>query len=79
MTNYSLKSCEDLIERYVNTYKGEVTTIEEGVLGLGVTLLHGAEGKKSVLIKEFYINEWTSGHSITKYNKLPKKYSKYID
>jgi hypothetical protein len=78
MTNYTLKSCEDLITKYVNEYKGEATVIEEGVLGLGTVLLHSAKGKKSVIIKEFYINAWASGHSIRKYNKLPKKYKKYI-
>lgn len=78
MTNYSLKGCEELINTYVHSYKGEISTIEEGCLGLGTVLLHSAIGKKSIIIKEFFINSWNSGHSIKMYNKLPKKYQKYI-
>ena len=46
MTNYSLKGCEELINTYVHSYKGEISTIEEGCLGLGTVLLHSAIGKK---------------------------------
>lgn len=79
MTNYSLKSCENLISKYVNEYKGEVATIEEGCLGLGTVLLHSADGKKTVLITEYFINSWVSGHTVRKYNKMPKKYQQYIN
>ena len=79
MKNYTLKTCEELIYKYVNNLGGECLEIEEGCLGLGTILLHSAEGKKAVLIKEFFINEWTSGHTIRTYNNLPKKYNKLID
>jgi len=79
MKNYSLKSCEDLISKYINQYAGECLEIEEGCLGLGTILLHSAEGKKSILIKEFFINAWESGHSIKMFNKLPKKYIQLIN
>jgi hypothetical protein len=79
MSNYTLQSCEDLINRYVNELGGEIITIEEGTLGLGITLLHGANGKKTVLIKEYFINSQTSGHKIRMYNKTPKKYQSIID
>jgi hypothetical protein len=75
----SLESCEELIGRYVNEYGGEATTLEEGCLGLGTVLLHSAEGKKTIIIKEFYINAWSSGHTIRKYNKMPKKYEKLLE
>ena len=78
MVNYSLKYCEELIERYINEYGGDIYTIDEGVLGLGTIILYGASGKKSVLITEYFINSWVSGHSIRKYNKLPKKYEKIV-
>ena len=55
MKNYSLKSCEKLIDTYVNEYKGEATILDEGVLGLGKILLHSADGKKSIVITEYYI------------------------
>jgi hypothetical protein len=79
MNTYRLSDCEDLISKYVNEYKGECQVIEEGVLGLGTILLHSAIGKKVVLIKEVFLNEWSSGHTIRKYNKMPKKYESMID
>ena len=79
MKNYSLASCEALVDRYINEYKGELLQIDEGILGLGILILHSAEGKKTIIIKEFFINSWTSGHSIRKYNKIPKKYLKLIN
>ena len=57
MKNYILKTCEELINKYVNNLGGECLEIEEGCLGLGTILLHSAEGKKAILIKEFFINE----------------------
>ena len=74
MKLYTLKYCEDLISKYINIHKGEAETIKEGSLGLGTILLHGAEGKKSVVIQEVFLNAWSSGHTIKMYNKLPKKY-----
>lgn len=79
MKNYTLQSCEELIEKYVNELGGDLITIDEGCLGLGTILLYGATGKKSVLIKEYFINSWTSGHDIKMFNKLPKKYQHYIN
>jgi len=79
MKNYSLESCENLISKYVNQYNGECLEIEAGCLGLGTILLHSAEGKKSILIKEFFINAWSSGHTVKMFNKLPKKYSQLIN
>jgi hypothetical protein len=79
MKIYGLSACDSLIDRYVNEYKGEATTIREGVLGLGELLLHNAKGKKSIVIKEVYLNDWSSGHTIKKYNKLPKKYLKILN
>lgn len=73
MTMYSLDACEQLIDRYANKYGGEVLTLREGVLGLGTVLLT-AEGKKTVIIQERYLNAWSSGHTIRRYNKIPKKY-----
>jgi hypothetical protein len=77
--NYTLKSCEKLICKYLNDYEGNIIQINEGCLGLGTILLYGAEGKKSILINEVFVNAWTSTHTIKMYNKLPKKYLKLID
>lgn len=77
MANYTLKSCEELIDTYVNEYGGDMFIIREGVLGLGTILLKDAKGKKTIIINEYFINSWMSGHSIRKYNTTPKKYLKY--
>jgi hypothetical protein len=79
MKNYSLSSCQDLINTYVNEFKGEVTELREGVLGLGTILLHSAKGKKTIIINEYFINSWTSGHTIRMYNKIPKKYERALE
>jgi hypothetical protein len=76
MKIYDLKTCESLIQRYVDQFSGECIVIEEGVLGLGTVLLT-AHGKKAILIKEIFLNAWSSGHTIKMYNKIPKKYEKY--
>ncbi len=82
--NYALSSCEDLIERYVVEYKGDAHIIREGVLGLGtIVLTNGVTESgaklKSIIITEYYINAWQSGHKVRKYNKLPNKYQTEID
>ena len=79
MKMYTLTACQDLIDRYVNKYGGECTELEEGVLGLGTMILHSAEGKKTIVIKEVYLNPWSSGHTIRMYNKMPKKLEKMLD
>ena len=78
MKNHSLKSCESLIDRYVNEYGGQVTILEEGCLGLGKLILHDAPEMKSYVITEYFINSWASGHKIRGYNKLPKKYANWL-
>lgn len=79
MKTYTLKSCEELIDRYVNQYNGELTVIDEGCLGLGLILLHNAQGKKTIVIREVYVNAWVSTHTIRKYNKIPKKYNQLLN
>ena len=64
-----------LIDRYLG-YDGMVYTIE-GTLNDNYIL--NAEGKKTVIIKEHYLNEWSSCNVIKRYNKCPKKYEKVMD
>lgn len=75
---YTLDACEKLIDSYVNALGGRMVTLTDGVLGLGTVLLTGADGMKSVLIREVYLNEWSSAHTVRRYNKLPKKYALYV-
>ena len=52
MRTFSLKYVQDIIDRYVNEYEGEVLQIEEGGVGLGTLLLHGGVVDKTILITE---------------------------
>lgn len=79
MKTYSLKSCEDFISKYIHEHKGEVLQIDEGVLGLGVMLLHSAPNCKTFVIMERYVSAWCSTHSVRAYSVIPKKYKKLID
>jgi hypothetical protein len=71
-TNYSLATCENLIQKY-QEINGEITILKDGCLGLGLVICE-AQGKKTAIIEEYFINSWVSGHSITMYNKTPKKF-----
>lgn len=76
MVLYSLSECEKLINKYVER-GGEVYTIEEGCIGLGLMVLTG-HNLKTTIIKEVYLNEWSSAHKVRMYNNCPKKYQEII-
>jgi len=67
MKLYSSTAVSDLIDRYLEA-GGDVETISEGVLGHGHIVLTGP-GLKRAVIKERYINAWSSGHSVRMYNR----------
>lgn len=73
---YRLAPIENLIQNYLNK-GGEILTAQEGVLGYGITVCI-AEGYKTAVIKEVFLNEWNSGHTVTFYNKIPKKYDEML-
>lgn len=78
MSLYSYKQVDALIEKYVNK-GGETLQLDEGVLGSGNWLLFDYSGRlKFIVIKEVYLNAWSSAHTIRKYNKMPKKYEKIL-
>ena len=70
---YSCTAVEKLINQYAEK-GGECYQIEEGSLGYGQMILYG-DGLKTAVITEVYLNEWSSGHKIRMYNKMPKKYA----
>ena len=76
-TLYSSQAVQNHIEKY-NSIGGEVIEAVEGLLGYGTTICT-ANGKKSTVIQEVFINTWSSSHTITLYNKLPKKYEKLLE
>jgi hypothetical protein len=74
----SLANAENLMNRYFEK-GGDVTTVREGVLGLGTVILH-SDKLHQFVIEEYYLNEWSSGHRVKKYYKeLPKKYQKMLE
>ena len=66
-----------IMEVYLNR-GGEAITIQEGVLGYGLMVIH-APGLKSVVVKERYLNCWSSVHQVSFWNKLPKKYQVLLE
>ena len=76
-TRYTCGAVENLINRY-SEQGGTRTTIHEGPLGYGLTILHG-DGLKTAIITEKPLNEWSSAHTIRMYNKTPAKYQKMLD
>jgi len=75
---YNYQQIDKLINRYSQIENSETIQIREGILGSGDWILT-APGKKTAIIKEVFVNEWNSTHTLKMYNKIPKKYQKIID
>lgn len=71
---YTLKAVEGLIEKYGED--SEIFTIEGGLLD---SYIITSDKFKTAIIKEVYLNEWSSAYSVVFYNKTPLKYQKIID
>lgn len=79
MTLYGSSQIADLISYYFD-HGGQVYYVVEGTLGYGLTVLHDSRNLlHGFIIQERYINEWSSSHTVRRYNKLPKKYAKMIE
>ena len=77
MKNYTLTQTQKLIDNYLSK-DGEIYIIDEGSLVYGLAIAT-APNCKSAVIKEVFVNEWTSLQSIRLYNELPKKYQELIN
>lgn len=77
---YSIEDLEALISRYEDE-GGQVYRLGDESLGLGTVILTAPEELHlySFIIKEIYLNEWSSGHTLRKYKKLPKKYKELVE
>lgn len=78
MTLYTSKAVDDLADWYIEN-DGEIYTIEDGSLlqfGLGIFI---ARNLKTAIVKEVYLNEWSSAYTIRLYNKCPKKYQEMLE
>ena len=77
MKNYTLTQTQKLIDNYLSK-DGEIHILNEGSLVYGLVVAT-APNCKSAVIKEVFINEWSSLQSIRLYNELPKKYQTLIN
>jgi hypothetical protein len=78
-TLYTTSSVGRLIAEYLDA-GGQMLQMREGVLGDGDVLLYDDAGKlKTYVIREVAINEWSSGHKVRGYNRIPEKYRALLD
>ena len=76
-TLYTTSSVGRLIAEYLDA-GGQMLQMREGVLGHGDVLLYDDAGKlKTYVIREVAINEWSSGHKIRGYNRMPRNTGRY--
>lgn len=75
ITTITNEQISQIANRYINNYGGNVYEIP-GTLNDNYIIT--APGKKSYIIKEMYLNEWSSCNTVKRYNALPKKYAEVI-
>ena len=75
MKIYSWDSVKNLINKYVEM-GGEVYKVEGSLQDNFICTL---DGYKSLVVREVYLNEWSSGLSVRFYNELPKKYRDVVE
>lgn len=74
MKLYSNHAVEKLEDRYKEK-GGEVVVLKDGcLLKYGLAIFKG-DGLKSAVVRDIYLNSWSSAYSVRFYNELPKKYS----
>lgn len=74
---YTSQAIQELADYYIEN-GGDVYEVVEGTLGWGTTIMMRS-GWKSIVVKEAYVNEWSSGHTVRRYNSLPKKYQVMLE
>lgn len=75
MSVYSYEVAKNIIDKYYD--KGGIVEKIDGCL-VDNYICYG-DGLKTTIIKEKYLNEWSSGVTIRMYNKTPAKYDKVLD
>lgn len=76
-TIYSYSAVEDLLNRYSDSGREWIGyTIPGGLIdGMIIT----GDRLKTAIIKEVYLNEWSSGATIRLYKKIPAKYARIVE
>lgn len=75
---YTTTAVERFISRSVENGQ-EIYELIEGTLGYGLTVITPTDKYKGAVIKEVYLNPWSSAHTVRHYSKLPQKYEKMIE
>lgn len=76
MQLYDLKCGQSLLEEYAARGGFRIAAFVGGLLD---SYLIQAEGLKTCVIKEHYLNECSSAYTIRFYNRCPVKYEKVFD
>ena len=74
----NLETVEKIIKWYMDN-GGEVVELSEGCLGYGRIICTGVKDYPSILIKERFLNEWSSDYYFRCINKLSKKLLKEME
>ena len=72
MKHYTLQAIDSLINQYIRVWWSS-DVIQEWVLWYWVLVL-SAEWFDFAVVKEVYVSEWSSTHTVRFYKKLPKKF-----
>lgn len=79
MKLFKNEAVDKVTDFYLSKDGGEVVLLKEASLacyGLAICL---APKFRFVVIKEVYLNEWSSGNSMRTYKVLPKKYQLLLE
>lgn len=71
---YSCRAIDKFLEKLGDDY--DVYKIDGSLVD---NYIITRDGYKTVVIKEKYLNEWSSGNTIRMYNETPKKYQDVIN
>ena len=72
MTLYDYDAVSNLLAQYRTMRGVHITTIEGALLD---NYIATADGCKTAVIKEVYLNEWSSAYTVRLYNNIPAKYA----
>lgn len=78
MKLYSSEAVEKLAEKYL-ARGGTVTKLADSVLLEYGLAIFQAEGAKATVVKDKYLNAWSSAYTVKMYNVLPKKYALMLE
>ena len=77
---YTYKAVDDLRDRLRNEHGYTSIQLREGVLGSGDFLCIAPDDKHyHILVREVYLNEWSSAHSVRRLSKISKALQKEIE